>query len=140
MQSDFNCDTSDEVAQNVRMDHDPLKTKLLTWAVLLSRWVEFAQSSVALPSTGSWGVLRESVADVIMLQALCMALRELGDLPDAERALGLDRAAVLIDKHTRAIQARNWPGGLPDALQELIGDAHETLAQAKKWSSGQVAE
>ncbi len=114
------------------MNDDPLKTKLLTWAVLLSHWVEFAQSSVALPVTGSWGVLRETVADIIMLQAVCLALRDLNDLPDDQRALGLDRAAVLIEKHTAAIQSRTWPEGLPQALQELIRDAHQALTQARQ--------
>ena len=63
-----------------------------------------------------------------MLQAVCLALRELGDLQPAERALGLDRAEILIDKHVHRLGLR-WRGQvMPEALRELMADAKKALA------------
>ena len=73
-------------------DAPPHDADGLTWAVLLGRWVEFARSSVALPGTGDGRRLRDSVPDLIMLQAVWFALEHLGELGAGERALGLDRA------------------------------------------------
>ena len=117
-------------------DHD-LAPQRLTWAALLGRWVDFARSALALPDDPDGRRLRACVPDIIMLQAVWCALRELDDLEGAERALGLDRAAVLIDKHAAAIEQR-WPdpaegevgGGetMPQLLLDLIRDAREELA------------
>jgi len=101
----------------------------LTWAVLLGRWVEFARGALALPDDDPGRRMRLCVADVIMLQAVWFALREVETLPRPERALGLDRAEVLIEKHTAAIEA-TWAGAeMPAALRELIGDAKHELAK-----------
>src|SRR5947209_4799460 len=91
----------------------PLHPEHLTWAVLLGRWVEFAQSALALPDSAEGRRLRESVPDVIMLQAVWFALRDLHQLDPAERALGIDRADVLIERHTAALLARWREPGLP---------------------------
>lgn len=103
----------------------------MTWAVLLAQWVEFAQSSAGLPNHGAWGVLREVVPDVIMLQAIIMALGDLSELDPRERALGIDRAAVLIEKHCTSIENRLWPEGIPQVLRELIEEAQSALALAQ---------
>lgn len=52
----------------------PLEPERLTWAVLLARWTEFARSAVALPKEGEAGLVRQSVADIITLQAVWFAL------------------------------------------------------------------
>lgn len=102
----------------------------LTWAVLLGRWVEFARSAVGLPKTGQGQRMRESVADIIMLQAVYFALQHVGELEKEERALGLDRAQVLIEKHTAALEQR-WEGEtMPGLLRELIADAQRQLRKA----------
>lgn len=106
--------------------HDDAWSKL-TWAALLARWVEFARSSVALPSDAEGMRLRASVPDLIMLQAVWHALSELDELTVDERKLGLDRAQVLIDRHATAIHSR-WAGQpLPAVVVELIDDARERL-------------
>ncbi len=102
----------------------------LTWAVLLGRWVEFARSAVALPTVGEEGRLRESVPDAIMLQAVWFALGHLDGLSASQRALGLDRATVLIDRHEAALLARWDPQPLPPALRELVDDARAALGKA----------
>lgn len=109
---------SDESAQS-----EPLYPERLTWAVLLGRWIEFARSAVALPPTEAGKRLRDSVADLIMLQAVWFALQHLEQLDDDERALGLDRAALLIEKHVNAVEHRYGDEPLPQQLSELIADA-----------------
>ena len=79
-------------------DYDP---QALTWAAMLGRWVDFARSSVALPDDAEGRKLKASVPDLIQLQAVWFALQHLDDLPPDERALGRDRAGVLITRHTR---------------------------------------
>jgi len=110
----------------------PLDPKSLTWAVLLGRWVDFARSAVALPDDAEGTRLRQSVGDIIQLQAVWFALQHLGDLPPAERALGLDRAAVLIDRHADALAKRyaEPDAALPAMVAELIADARAQLAAA----------
>ena len=107
----------------------PLHARHLTWAVLLARWIEFAKSAVALPEDADGQRMRESVADVIMLQAVWFALQHLHELDGDERALGLDRAEVLIDKHERVLTER-WGRDMPAMMRELITDARRRLRAA----------
>lgn len=102
----------------------------LTWAALLGRWIEFARSAVALPDDAAGQAMRDSVPDIIMLQAVYFALEHLGDLDRGERALGLDRAQVLISKHTNAIHDRWSDLPIPAGITELIDDAGRRLADA----------
>ena len=73
----------------------------MTWAGLLGRWVEFAQSAVALGDDEQSGRWKRAVADLIGLSALSMALDEADQLPSAERSLAVDRAGVLLKRHKR---------------------------------------
>lgn len=109
----------------------PLDPDRLTWAVLLARWTEFARASVALPDAGEAGLLRQSVADIITLQAVWFALGQLDALPSPERSLGLDRAAVLIARHAAAIRNRFADQPLPANLAELIQDTETALSECK---------
>jgi hypothetical protein len=100
----------------------PLHPEKLTWAVMLGRWVTFARSAVAWPTEGDPGRLRQSVPDLIMLQAVWFALRHLDELPPDEQAVGRDRARVLIERHTQALQDR-WGDTMPSSMRELIEEA-----------------
>lgn len=121
-------DTSNESDAHADADADadptyePLEPERLTWAVLLARWVEFARGSVALPEQGQAGLVRQSVADIITLQAVWFSLGQLDELESSEQALGLDRAGVLIERHTLAIHKRFADQPMPEALAELIDD------------------
>lgn len=108
------------------MSESNLNTNQLTWALLLARWVEFARSALALPEDDTGKRMKDSVGDVINLQAVFFALEDIDDLAAAERALGIDRAALLIEKHAGALESR-WESELPDQLRELIDDAQERL-------------
>ncbi len=102
----------------------------LTWAVLLGRWVQFARSAVALPHEGDGRKLRDSVADLIMLQAVWFALQHLQELDADQRALGLDRAGVLIEKHEQALRQRWADTAMPESMQQLIDDARRQWTAA----------
>ncbi len=114
--------------------YDPLHPERLTWAVLLGRWVEFAGAAVGLPDDAAGRLWRESVADVIGLQAVWFALQHLDELEEGERALGLDRAGVLVGRHVAALRVR-WGGeggdALPAMVAELIDEAEAALAEAR---------
>lgn len=103
----------------------------MTWTALLAKWTEFAKSALALSSEGEGGKLRRSVFALIGLQATTHALAELVWLPKSERAVGLDRAAVLIARYTAELNSV-WEGGLPSEVRELTSDAE------KAWESAQT--
>ncbi|MEZ6190130.1 MAG: hypothetical protein R3C45_02445 [Phycisphaerales bacterium] len=104
----------------------------LTWGVLLGRWVEFARGALALPEDGAGRAMRESVADIIALQAVWFALQHIDELDRDERALGIARAEVLIERHARAVTVR-WRGEpMPKELRSLIDDAREALAKSRQ--------
>ena len=108
---------------------DRLDVAGLTWQALLGHWVAFARSATALPTDEAGERLRAAVPDLIMLQAVWFALQHLHELPDpAERALGFDRAQILIDRHEAALRDRWAHATLPDAVAELCRDARQALA------------
>ncbi|MFK7790097.1 MAG: hypothetical protein AB8C95_11480 [Phycisphaeraceae bacterium] len=110
---------------------EPLEPDRLTWAVLLARWSDFARSAVALPEEGQPGLVRQSVTDIITLQAVWFALRQMDELSDAERAIGLDRAGVLIERHRGAIEARFGKNSMPEDLESLLGDVSTAYCELK---------
>ncbi|MEO1236716.1 MAG: hypothetical protein AAFX76_08010 [Planctomycetota bacterium] len=114
----------------------PLHPERMTWPVLLGRWVDFARSAVALPDNAAGRRWRASVADIIQLQAVWFALRQLDELDPAERALGVDRAGVLIERHAGALAAR-WPdGALPAEVAELVREARAAWRDARASAPG----
>lgn len=110
----------------------PLHPERLTWPVLLARWVAFAKSAVALPNDTAGRRWRASVPDMIQLQAVWFSLEHLDELDVDQRALGLDRAEVLIEKHAGAIGARWAEEELPGELAELVADAQEALRKRRE--------
>ena len=110
------------------MGDDPVTG--LTWAVLLGRWTDFARAAVALPRDADGDRWRASVAPVIGLQAVTFALGDLDRLEPAERALGLDRAEVLIGRYSGELH-EHWRGvPMHGELVRLIEDAMAALASA----------
>ena len=112
-------------------DPERLPTEKITWALLLGRWVDFARSAVALPRDEEGRRLRASVADIIMLQAVWFALRDVETLDAAQQALGRDRAGVLIDRHAGAIEERYAEATMPAMVRELIDEARQQLSTAQ---------
>ncbi|MEM1108275.1 MAG: hypothetical protein AAGH99_06255 [Planctomycetota bacterium] len=108
---------------------EPLHPEKMTWAVLLGRWVAFAKSALALPKDAEGQRLRDAVPDIINLQAVWFSLSHLDELDADQRALGLDRAEVLIEKHRNALSEAWGEEALPEQLVELIEDAETALRQ-----------
>lgn len=109
---------------------EALDVEHLTWAALLAHWVDFARSSLALPDDHEGKRMRDSVPDLIMLQALWFASQHIDALNAAERSLAADRAQVLLDRHTRALEQRWSDHTLPSACRELIEDTRQAVAGA----------
>lgn len=118
-------------ANEKNLKNEPLDTSGLTWAVLIGRWTEFARSSVALPEAGEAGLVRQSVTDIITLQAVWFALGQLEELDPNEQGIGLDRAGVLIHRHASAIRTRFEEHDIPEGLADLISDV-EIQYQSRK--------
>ncbi len=103
----------------------------LTWAVLLGRWVEFARAAVALPDDAEGRAWKKVVPDIIGLQAVAMALKDADQLEPDQRALGIDRSRVMIERHTEHIHAAFGEGELHPMLVELITDAWSAVKHAE---------
>lgn len=103
----------------------------MTWAALLGRWVQFAQSALALPQDRASQPWRQAVPDIITMQALCMALEQADELAIDEHALALDRARLLFRRHHQ--QLEQCFAGPPEhpMLIELIDQAREAIAKAE---------
>jgi hypothetical protein len=99
----------------------------LTWATLLARWTDFARAAVALPAEGEPGRWRAAVAPIIGLQALTFALAEADQLSPDERAVALDRGAILIRRYAADLE-KAWAGvPLPGEVVALLEDARGAL-------------
>ncbi len=103
----------------------------MTWQALLGRYIEFAQASLAIPATDSGQRWRSAIPAIITLHAITCALNELHTLPRDEHALAIDRAAYLLDRHNREIQALWQPELPPAGVREIIEDAKASLARAR---------
>jgi hypothetical protein len=108
-----------------------LDARKLTWAALLGRWVAFARSAVALPDDAQGRAWKSAVPDIIGLQAVTCALGDLDQVAAEERSLGLDRASVLIDRHTKHLHRLLGPA-LHPRLEEMVRQAREALAAARR--------
>ena len=108
----------------------------LSWVALLGRCMDFARVAVAFPESGDGGRFRRSVPPLITLHAVTHALEFLGELEVGERALALDRSAVLIGGAGRDL-ASAWSGsGMPNSVRSFIEEADEALAAAASaWGS-----
>ncbi len=109
---------------------EPISATALSWAALLSHWMDFARSSVGFPKDGEGDRWRSSVAPVIGLQAVTFALSEVDRLSPSEHAAGLDRAEILIRDHAETLSGI-WAGvPMPDLMLELLQDARTALQAA----------
>lgn len=102
----------------------------LTWVMLLTRWTALAKATVALPDDAGGDRWRQAVTPIITLQAVTHALGELDELTPDERALGLDKAELLITANARALHDLWAHEPLPALVIELLDDARSALADA----------
>ena len=110
---------------------EPLPVETMTWSALLGQWVDFARAAVALPTEGEGGRWRTVVPDVIQLQGVWFALERWETLAAEQRPLALDRAEVLVQRHTRQIRRAFAGEPLPASLTELMADARAAVARRR---------
>ena len=80
-------------------------TDAITWTALLGQWMDFARTSVALPSNADGHRWRQSVSPIITLQAVTFALGEIARVDAAEQALARDKADILIRRSAQDLEA-----------------------------------
>lgn len=97
-----------------------------TWPALLAHWLTFAKASIAFPKTPEGDRLRAAVPSIINLQAVTFALAELHLLPAADRPAAIDKAAHIIDQHTRLLTDL-FAATPNEEIVTLIQDAQTTL-------------
>jgi hypothetical protein len=106
-------------------------TTPLTWAVLLAKWTEFARAALAQPRDADGDRWRAAVPPIVGLQAVTFALGDLDGLGEDERALGLDRAEILVRRHAGEIHELWRAEPLHPELESLIADAAAALETAR---------
>jgi malate dehydrogenase len=93
--------------------------------------MEFARAAVSFPESGDGARIRRSVPPLITLHAVTHALQRIDEIEPEERALALDRAALLIGGAERDLAAA-WAGlGMPESVRSFVeeaGEAHATAA------------
>lgn len=108
-----------------------MSDRAMTWTALLAKWVGFAGAAAALPEAGSGARWRKAVAPIIALQAVTHAVGELHELDAAERAVGLDRAEIMLRERERELRMIWAEEPLPVVLVELIDDARTAIDAAR---------
>ena len=108
-----------------------LYSESLTWPTLLTQWVKFAQTTVAIPDDAEGPRWRASTPAIITLQAVTFALADLDRLPPTEHPLAIDKAHLLIESSRRQL-AEIWGNSSTrsEALNDIIVDAENALATA----------
>jgi hypothetical protein len=97
-----------------------------TWPALLAHWLAFAQASSAFPKNPQGDRLRAAVPSIINLQAVTFALAEVHLLPSADRAPAINKAAHLIDQHSKLL-AGLFAETPNEEITTLINDARAIL-------------
>jgi len=104
-----------------------LNPDALTWTALLGQWMDFAASNTVAPNTPESRAWADSVTDVITLQALTFALRELSRVPAEDRGVARERAAWLIERHAGHLD-EVWRGiEMPLAMLDMLTDVRRAL-------------
>ncbi|MEM1165995.1 MAG: hypothetical protein AAGI30_06855 [Planctomycetota bacterium] len=102
-----------------------------TWVALLAHAAEFAKRSVSIPEAEERARWHRATPSVITLQAVCLALVELPRLDRDERALGVDRAELLIAEHAVVLSEAWGTEPMPEGLLELLRDARAGVQVAR---------
>jgi len=102
----------------------------VSWATLLSGWIQFAQQAVALPKDEAGQRWRASVSPTIGLHALAMALGEIDKVDAEERPLAMDKSELGIKANVSELNDI-WKGEpMPESMVELIEDAKDAWEAA----------
>ena len=109
-----------------------LQDRTQDWAALLGHWTAVARASAVLPEGDAEGAAwKASIAPMITLQAVVMALGESVYLDLEQRLVACDRAGVLVREQAKRLSAA-WGGqAMPDGVLELMEDARASHEAAE---------
>ncbi|MAC18143.1 MAG: hypothetical protein CMJ23_00400 [Phycisphaerae bacterium] len=113
---------------------DGLPTGLITWTTLLSHWTSLVKASEGLvmaspddPDAHRW---RDSITEIVTLQAVTFALGDLEAMAEPDRALARDRADLAVTESAAGLD-REWRGvEMPPMLLEIAADARRAVEAA----------
>jgi hypothetical protein len=98
---------------------DPVQIESIGWLALVARWVEIARASRAIPASDAR--LRDSIPELITIEATTAALGELGQLPAIERPHARVVAEVTIRRAARTLdqlwRGEEWPAEFLEACE-----------------------
>lgn len=101
---------------------------------MLSRWISLVKAGeglvLAAPGDADARRWRESIAEIVSLQAVTFALGDLSSIPEVDRPLARDRADLAVTEAAGALD-RIWKGEeMPEALLEVAADARRAVELA----------
>lgn len=100
------------------------------WLVLLAQATQLAAAAQAWPADAVGETLRESIPDLLQLQAVCIAMQQLGRIPPDRRAYARDHAEWLVKSASERLVER-WRGEpMPEAMLESMTAARSSIAQS----------
>ncbi|MDF1808676.1 MAG: hypothetical protein P1U42_03180 [Phycisphaerales bacterium] len=102
----------------------------ISWSTLLSGWIQFAQTAVALPKDEQGQRWRDSVAPTISLHALAMALSEIHKVDFEERPLAMDKSELNIKSNVAELNQIWRAEPMPESIIELVEDAKRAWEEA----------
>jgi len=113
-----------------RTGEDPRAAALpesVAWTALLAHGVELAAATLALPGDAAGARWRDSVAPLIALSGVRLALSQLDRLPAADRPAARDLAAVSVRRAAGELDSI-WRGEpMPESILEIAEDADRAL-------------
>lgn len=99
------------------------------WTALLAHAMQLAKAARAWHGEDG-DRLRESVAPLVQLQAVAIAMEQLGRLAVAHRAFARDQADVLLQRSCERLR-EVWHGEpMPDGVLQAMSDARRAFANA----------
>lgn len=109
-------------------------TELGTWAALLGHWTALVKAGEAVvratPEDRTAHRWRDSITELVTLQAVTFALGDLTRLPVADRALARDRADLAVTSAAAALDVV-WRGEeMPGSILEVSDDARRAVERA----------
>ena len=108
-----------------------LPTGLITWTTLLSHWTSLVKAGeglvMAAPDDADAHRWRDSIPEIMTLQAITFALGDLESLSEPDRPLARDRADLAVTESSAALD-RCWKGvEMPPMLLEIASDARRAV-------------
>lgn len=100
------------------------------WTALLAHATQLAQAARAWPEDGAGGRMRASVAPLVQLQAVTIAMDRLEEIARGRRAYARDQADLLVGRACETLR-RTWHGEpMPESFLEAMSQARRAISDA----------